>query len=121
MTSIAVLSQKGGVGKTLTVANLAPALAARGLRVLMVDMDPQADLSASWGIEEDEDLVRIEETSSRAGARTLTPPWSTWVEGWLGACTCCLRAANCEPRPRACSPVQATSYPGPAIYAPYPG
>jgi len=61
MTSIAVLSQKGGVGKTLTVANLAPALAARGLRVLMVDMDPQADLSASWGIEEEENVVRIED------------------------------------------------------------
>ncbi len=61
MNTIAVMSQKGGVGKTITVANLGPALAAQGLRVLMVDMDPQADLSASWGIEENEDFLRIED------------------------------------------------------------
>lgn len=60
-TCIAVLSHKGGVGKTMTVANLGPALAGRGLRVLMVDWDPQADLSASWGIEADDEAPRVED------------------------------------------------------------
>lgn len=59
--TIAVVNAKGGVGKTLTVANLGPALAARGLRVLLLDFDPQADLSASWGIEDDYLGVRVEQ------------------------------------------------------------
>lgn len=58
--TVAVANSKGGVGKTLTVANLGPALAARGLRVLLLDFDPQTDLSASWGIEEDDGAVRLE-------------------------------------------------------------
>jgi len=42
---IAVVGRKGGAGKTTTVFNLAGALAARELRVLMVDLDPQASLT----------------------------------------------------------------------------
>jgi chromosome partitioning protein len=57
---IAVVSQKGGVGKTMTVANLGAALAQRGRRVVMVDFDPQADLSASWSLEEHDPQPRIE-------------------------------------------------------------
>ncbi|MFQ5845464.1 MAG: AAA family ATPase, partial [Planctomycetota bacterium] len=44
---LAVVNQKGGVGKTTTAFNLAGALAARGRRVLAVDLDPQADLTSS--------------------------------------------------------------------------
>jgi len=55
------MSEKGGVAKTITVANLGPALAAHGLRVLLVDFDPQGDLSASFGIEHDAELVRVED------------------------------------------------------------
>ena len=45
MRKIAVLNQKGGVGKTTTVVNAAAALAGMGLRVVVVDLDPQAHLT----------------------------------------------------------------------------
>lgn len=61
MVTVAVLSSKGGVGKTISVANLAAALALRGQRVLQVDFDPQSDLSASWGVDEHTDTPRIEQ------------------------------------------------------------
>lgn len=48
---IAVLNQKGGVGKTTTVANLGAALARRGRRVLLLDLDPQANLTVHVGLE----------------------------------------------------------------------
>lgn len=46
---IAFANQKGGVGKTTAVANLGPTLAERGERVLLVDLDPQANLTESFG------------------------------------------------------------------------
>lgn len=50
MRKIAVLNQKGGVGKTTTVANTAAALASLGLRVVVVDLDPQAHLTIHFGL-----------------------------------------------------------------------
>lgn len=51
MRRIAIINQKGGVGKTTTTANLGAALAEQGRRVVLVDMDAQANLSLSLGIE----------------------------------------------------------------------
>lgn len=50
MRCIAVINQKGGVGKTTIVANLGHALGLAGKRVMVVDLDPQGQLSTSLGI-----------------------------------------------------------------------
>src|SRR3954454_9580797 len=56
-TILAVANQKGGVAKTTTVASVGAALAEQGARVLIVDLDPQACLTFSVGIDpEDLDL-----------------------------------------------------------------
>ncbi|MBX7105485.1 MAG: ParA family protein [Gemmataceae bacterium] len=59
MRRIAVLNQKGGVGKTTTTVNLAAALAEAGRTVCVLDLDPQAHATTHLGLEPSEDRPSI--------------------------------------------------------------
>lgn len=79
MRRIAVINQKGGVGKTTTCANLGAALARLGRRVVVVDMDPQANLSLHLGQELFSDdassyTVLTGETAFEAAVRPTSTP-----------------------------------------------
>jgi len=59
MLTVAFTNQKGGVGKTSTVVGIAAALDRRGLRVLCVDLDPQADLTQWMGLDPLDDVRNV--------------------------------------------------------------
>lgn len=61
MKSIAFVSAKGGVGKTTLTANLATVLASRGLRVLVIDLDPQNALCLHLGLDPQETAGLVRE------------------------------------------------------------
>ena len=67
MKTIIFINQKGGVAKTTSALSVGAALHRKGYRVLLVDIDPQGDLSAAAGVEPDENEL----TMYHNGARRL--------------------------------------------------
>src|SRR4051812_16862547 len=59
MRIIALMNQKGGVGKTTTTVNLGAAIAEAGKRVCLIDLDPQAHLTINYGIEPTQEITSL--------------------------------------------------------------
>ena len=90
MHTIAITNQKGGTCKTTTAVNLAAALGARGKRVLLIDLDPQASTSAWLAVKdggkgllevftEEQDLSELVASTHVPGVDLI--PSSRWLVG----------------------------------------
>jgi chromosome partitioning protein len=76
MAIITITNQKGGCGKTVTAINLASGLARRGLKTLLIDLDPQAPLASGLGVQPPANLLPIAEAMKkrRVGDIVLATP-----------------------------------------------
>ncbi|MFF5265311.1 ParA family protein [Actinomadura viridis] len=87
MYTLAVMNQKGGVGKTAVTINLGAALAEKGYRVLLVDLDPQGHLTEACGVPETtapatlaKTLLADADKLTTEDVRLLLTPWRDRVD-----------------------------------------
>jgi chromosome partitioning protein len=81
MQVLSLVNQKGGCGKTTVAVNLAGALALRGMRVLLVDLDPQAHATMALGCAVGDGRSLIDVLEGRAGIDEgiIAAPGSIWL------------------------------------------
>jgi cellulose biosynthesis protein BcsQ len=85
VTTVAVLNQKGGVGKTTVALGLAAAAQRQGDRVLVVDLDPQGSAGWAMGVEADDDHLAVGDVLRTgdpkvAAAAVVTSGWGEGVD-----------------------------------------
>jgi chromosome partitioning protein len=93
--TIAVANQKGGVGKTTTTANLGASLAELGQRVLAIDLDPQGNLTAAFGLDRQVDKSVADSLLDRACSLPVLSAENAVVRGLsISPATIALAAAE---------------------------
>ncbi len=97
MRTLAIVNQKGGCGKTTTAINLSAVLARRGLRTLLIDMDPQSHCATGLGVPQQQISYSVGEALLNADDAELDPASIVWeVAGNLDLLPSTMRLAGLE-------------------------